>query len=146
MKKYELSSSLTGLCMELVYDNNEHLIGCTVSDAKDLDYLEVVNKAMRWSILNLSQLTYLHNWVEQKKKDWVLTEIKEVVSFEDFWEAYGVKKDKKVSQDVWKRLKALEQQKAINAISRYNNELKLSNEFKKHPKTYLRQKKWEDYE
>lgn len=147
MKIFELYTPHTGLKTNLKYHEEGYLLGIEVVGFGDEVTGESVISKIAWLAKNVFETRYLFEKMEEyKDRGWQLTEINPEITFELFWETYAHKKDKKVSRDVWYKLKDIEKQKAFEAIERYDSELARDGIAKKHPKTYLRQKKWEDYE
>jgi len=73
------------------------------------------------------------------------TEVIEEITFELFYEKYGVKEGKSKAQIAWNKLKAEERTAAYNYIARYNSLLAQKQwQSKAMPVTYLNQKRWLD--
>lgn len=67
------------------------------------------------------------------------------LSFEKFYEMYGVRKSKAKSLVKWEKLDIDSKKKIIDTLPMYLNDTP-DIKFRKHPITYLNQKVWEDYE
>jgi hypothetical protein len=66
-------------------------------------------------------------------------------TFEQFWDAYGVKKNKHEAERKWKKLKPKEVAHIEAVLSKFledNSDVK----FRPHPTTFINQKRWLDYE
>lgn len=87
----------------------------------------------------LNQLSILVNQVERLK----LTEVKEDITFEMFWNKYDEKKlsSKKRSEAKWNRMQKSEQIKAYNFINRYFLSIP-GGVAKKYAETYLNAENW----
>ncbi len=70
------------------------------------------------------------------------SELTREITFEIFWDKYEYKVGKTESIDQWKKLSKVDQQAAYYFIPQYNARLKLSNEARRHPATYLHKKTW----
>lgn len=66
------------------------------------------------------------------------------LSFECFYEAYGNKVDKKVSERRWANLSKADKVSALNYIPIYNAQLVRTGVAKMHPSTYLSKARWND--
>lgn len=66
------------------------------------------------------------------------------LTFDLFYDAYGVKEGKKKAEASWKKLSAGEQLKAYLYIKTLEGKLKISGLAKPYPATYLNNKRWED--
>ena len=66
------------------------------------------------------------------------------VTFEQFYEAYGVKEGKKKAEAAWKKLPPAEQVKAYHYIPRLRTKKQISTEALPYPATYLNQARWND--
>jgi len=67
------------------------------------------------------------------------------IQFYNFWDLYGLKKEIKVCQDKWAKLEPQEKEKAIKSIPLYIASLS-DIRYQKHPKTFINQKTWLDFE
>lgn len=67
------------------------------------------------------------------------------LSFERFYEMYGVRKSKAKSLDKWNKLDLDSKRKIFDTLPIYLNDTP-EIKFRKHPITYLNQKVWEDYD
>jgi hypothetical protein len=66
-------------------------------------------------------------------------------TFEEFYEAYGVKLDKKRAETGWNRLSKADRTAAYLGIARYNRHLAAHPwKNKKEPKTYISHRSWEN--
>ena len=73
------------------------------------------------------------------------TEVIEQITFELFYEKYGLKEGRIKAQSAWNKLKAEEQTAAYKHITRYNSLLAQKQwQGKAMPATYLNQKRWLD--
>jgi hypothetical protein len=70
------------------------------------------------------------------------SELTREITFEIFWEKYAYKVGKAEAFEQWKKLSKVDQQAAYYFIPQYNARLKLSNEARRHPATYLHKKTW----
>lgn len=80
-----------------------------------------------------------------KKLNYPLVEIDAPTpSFEEFWEAYGLKKDKKKAELRWNKLNPDSKVRSVQYIEKYNNDLVRNGFAKKMAKTYLNDECWND--
>ena len=66
------------------------------------------------------------------------------VTFENFWERYDKKVNKKRCEQLWFKLTEADRQVCLSKIQRYKNYCKMNNRITKDPDTYLRNRSWED--
>ena len=63
--------------------------------------------------------------------------------FEEFWEEYDKKTDKKRSESLWKKMSKDKKEQAINYIEGYKKG-QPDKKYRKNPDTYLRNETWND--
>lgn len=88
-----------------------------------------------------------HEKSMQQHSDSNATELKKgsLVGFEDFWEAYGLKKSRKACETKWKGLSRDDKSKALEVVGDHN--LITAHDgarYRPHPLTWLNQRRWED--
>ena len=67
------------------------------------------------------------------------------LSFEAFWNVYGIKQKRIVTEKLWNKLSKSDRMAAIQAVRKYNNWLARQNGIAKQlPDTFIRQKRWLD--
>jgi hypothetical protein len=78
-----------------------------------------------------------------KSLGYKLTEIKLLaITFDDFWEKFDYKFDRKRAEDKWKKLPPEQKQNAFDYIEKYKNELRRSGVAQMYAKTYLQNQVW----
>ena len=90
---------------------------------------------------------FLITGIEPFKSDskFRVQEIKNNLSFENFWNSFGYKfGNKKKAENVWKLLTEVQKAKAIAYIPKYKNMIINSNINHLYPETYLRQRRYEN--
>ena len=65
-------------------------------------------------------------------------------TFQQFWDAYGMKRDRYAAERVWKRLKASDQRDAYNGITRYREDCERRGVSIMYGQGYLSHRRWED--
>ena len=63
-------------------------------------------------------------------------------SFEEFWQRYDYKFDRKRAEDKWNKLKDADKIAAISYIEKYKNELRRTGVAQMYAKTYLQNQVW----
>lgn len=137
MKRYELISERSNIIVELHYE--KQLLQAVIFKGGNArpEYFVFVVK-------NMDTEGKMHTAARHYGYSVELIEDSARVSFEDFWERYGYKVDKKRALDKWKKLKPEEQRRAVEYISKYKNELRRTGVAQMYPKTYLQNKIWEE--
>lgn len=64
--------------------------------------------------------------------------------FYKFWDAYGLKRNKRRAEQTWNRLTAGEKRAAIAGITPYRNTCQRQGIAMMYPQNYLRDHRWED--
>ncbi len=64
--------------------------------------------------------------------------------FQEFWDAYGLKRDRVAAERVWKRLSAADKRKAISAIADYRTDCVRRGVNRMYAQGYLSHRRWED--
>lgn len=84
---------------------------------------------------------------ELNKAPIVVTTISKIVTFEDFYKAYGYFVDRQVANDRWDKLSDKDKIEAYNAIPAYFAFCDRQRVAKKYPSTYLnnQKKSWTDF-
>lgn len=155
--RYSIQSQSTGLEAELDYqvfvddsfDLREVLVAVKISNAEYLTLSREDRMIPYHTICQgigfLSTHCRTSEELERTAKAnyWKLFKLSERVSFEDFWEAYNHKVDKKRAQDKWKKLKPADQLKAYRYIGKYLSELRTTGVAQLYPKTYIQNRVWE---
>lgn len=136
MKRYELISERSNIIVELHYE--KQLLQAVIFKGGNArpEYFLFVVKNMETEVKMLTAARHYGYSVELLESG--------QVTFEDFWERYGYKVDKKRALDKWKKLKPAEQRRAVEYISKYKNELRRTGVAQMYPKTYLQNKIWEE--
>lgn len=75
---------------------------------------------------------------------YIFTEVLTEVTFERFYEEYGVKEARKKAQSAWDKLAAKEQLKAYNYIPKLRTKTMNASIAMPYPATYLNQQRWND--
>lgn len=136
---FEISRQASNFTATLTYNPSGDLIAVEITCERVRPYEDI-----EWIAHTCRNTNLLKEAV--KSTGLTLTERKQAISFDTFWQSYNLKRDRKTCEELWERLTPIERLKAYNAIERYNNEIILDQVPKKHPKSFLRQKKWLDYE
>jgi hypothetical protein len=83
----------------------------------------------------------------KKESDFIILETIEELNvwptFEDFWDEYDKKVDKKASVKLWEKLQQIEKEKIMIHVPDYVNATP-DVKFRKDPKTYLHNRSWEN--
>lgn len=64
--------------------------------------------------------------------------------FDDFWESYGLKRNRKGAEDVWKKLSQKDRYAALQGIAAYRDDCQMHGTIMMHPRNYLYYRRWED--
>ena len=67
-----------------------------------------------------------------------------VVSFKDFWDAYGLKRDRISAERAWNRLSAKDKKNAFEGIGQYRDECRRSGVSMMYAQGYINHRRWED--
>ena len=65
-------------------------------------------------------------------------------TFEQFWNLYGLKRDKVAAERAWKRLSAKDRCAAVEGIKPYRQDCADHNRMMMYPQGYLNHRRWED--
>lgn len=65
-------------------------------------------------------------------------------TFQRFWDAYGLKRDRFAAERAWNRLSATDKRKAISAIPDYNADCARRGINRMYAQGYLNHHRWED--
>ena len=65
-------------------------------------------------------------------------------SFQDFWDAYALKRDRIAAERAWKHLSAKDQQAAIAGIAAYREDCERRGISRMYAQGYLNHHRWED--
>lgn len=65
-------------------------------------------------------------------------------TFEQFWNLYGIKRDKIAAERAWKRLAAKDRRAAVDGIKSYRQDCTDHNRMMMYPQGYLNHRRWED--
>ena len=66
------------------------------------------------------------------------------IPFAVFWDAYGLKKDRKAAEGAWKRLSARDRRAAVEGIAAYREECRRTGVSMMYGPGYLNHRRWED--
>lgn len=96
-----------------------------------------------WLLTNMPMHLNALEQLKKKSKTITLTQVKQQISFDDFWNRYDHKavSSKKKALTAWNRMPKAEQIKAYNYIGRYLQSLP-GGVAKKYAETYLNQELW----
>jgi len=138
---YTVTGANTSVMWKFTYDAAGHLRAFEFIDGaldqKQIDWLFTGNR-----------FPYSENRFKsilQPLKNFVITQGEPDLSFESFWNAYGKKEKKLLTERAWKKISDVDKIGALRYIKRYNQSLKQSNGIaKQYPDTYLNQKRWLD--
>lgn len=135
--KFQLTSTSWGGEIRLAYDELGLLTNCDISGAT------LSEKQHVWFLKNLprelAELRKLIDGVPTAK----LTEVSEVVGFDDFWNRYGEKtrSSKKKAITRWNRMSDSDRVKAYNFIPKYEKTIEAW-QTKMYCETYLNKELW----
>ena len=65
-------------------------------------------------------------------------------TFEEFWNAYGLKRDRIAAERAWNKLNANDKRAAIAGIASYTNDCKQRGISRMYGQGYLNHRRWED--
>ena len=133
MKQFEIHSTKTDIITTLSFEGNK-LCGVRFSVAPERP------ESFSYTAHYMPTIEAMYEKCKELK--YKVVEIT-AYTFEEFWERYNHKVDKKRAKDQWARLKAEEQARAIAYVPEYDKELRKTGVAKMHPKTYLYNKIWE---
>jgi len=105
--------------------------------------------SFKWAGEQFITVSKLESAVEHYRcRNWSLEEVfladAPPPTFDEFWEAYGYKYDKKEARDKWVKLKDNDKRLAFRFIGRYKAEKRQTGAFLAYPKTYLHKRVWEE--
>jgi len=66
------------------------------------------------------------------------------ITFKEFWDAYGLKRDKVAAERAWKRLGKRDQRAAFNGIAAYREDCEKHGRMMMYAQGYLNHRRWED--
>lgn len=66
------------------------------------------------------------------------------VEFTEFWDAYGLKRDRMSADRVWRRMSQKDRRAALAGISAYRETCRTSGIAMAYPAKYLSHRRWED--
>jgi hypothetical protein len=133
MKEYLFTSQTFAGYLKFVYDSEGVLV-----------------KFENNATLNDTQLFYLSKNFPFAESDLAVVldkgKIQEVtdLTFERFWNEYGLKKDRIQAEDYWRKMPENEKAKAISGIKRYRFDCKANNRQMIYAVRYLRNKRYMD--
>ena len=70
--------------------------------------------------------------------------MKKAVSFQEFWDAYALKRDRLAAERAWKKLTATDQRAAIAGIAAYREDCQRRGIAMMYAQGYLSHRRWED--
>ena len=70
--------------------------------------------------------------------------MKKAITFEQFWDAYGLKRDKIAAERAWNKLPAKDRQAAFSGISAYRQDCADHNRMMMYAQGYITHRRWED--
>jgi len=134
--KYILKSHRNPYHVTVAYGPNGTLTGIQFSEEISLEeFLRVT-----------SQIDYEESALKRRFARFprLITEVPEDLGFQAFWDAYGLKRNKKRAERLWGKMSEKQKTAALAYIPKYINSLKLSGVAQKYPDTYLMNEVWED--
>ena len=139
-RKFKLLTKKTGVETTLVFAPNQVLIGIEFENADAIIepnfFYYVVQKMYSIEAMNK----------EVKAMGYELEELEipppKIPTFDEFYDKYDYKFDRKRANDSWDKLKDVEKINAVKYIPIYNSERIRSGVAKMYPKTYLNAKVW----
>lgn len=69
---------------------------------------------------------------------------KKTPEFKDFWDAYGLKRDRYAAEIAWKRLSARDRAAAVKGIEAYREDCRMRGIAMMYGQGYLNHRRWED--
>ena len=66
------------------------------------------------------------------------------ISFDSFWDAYGLKRDRIAAERAWKRLSAKDRKAAFDGVARYREDCRQRGISMMYAQGYLSHRRWED--
>lgn len=66
------------------------------------------------------------------------------IDFQTFWDAYGLKRDRRAAERAWRRLSAKDQRAAYAGISAYREDCQRRGISMMYAQGYLNHRRWED--
>jgi hypothetical protein len=138
IQKFDIrSSKLPDLTLRLYYSEQGQLLGFRLSRPTDEATFNQLAVAVQY---NLADLLHLY-----RNSRHLITRVVENLTFDHFWLRYNYKVHKHQAQKIWEKLRDDDRQAAYDKIPLYDRELRQTHAAKLFPKTYLNQRKWEDY-
>jgi hypothetical protein len=137
MTTYLATSRAYGGCIALTYNEEDQLAIVNLSEAQ-------LSPRQREWVLRHAPLhpSGLPEFARHTRS--ILTEQPQQITFEMFYQAYGVKEARKKAQTAWNKLSRAEQVKAYRYIPRLKNKYLNSGVPLPYPATYLNQQRWND--
>lgn len=137
MTTYTATSNKFGGHITLTFDDEGNL-RCV-----DMTQAELSTEWHEWLFRNLPlHVSKLPRYTEVTR--FIITEHLQEVTFEQFYNAYGVKEARKKAFAAWNRLSKAEQLKAYNYIPRLKTKTINTSIAMPYPATYLNQQRWND--
>lgn len=137
MKKYIGTSHTVAGAIYLCYNANGQLVAVDISEAQ-LNELQHT-----WLLKNLPLTEEVLPKLATAIK-YIFSEVLTEVTFERFYDEYGVKEARKKAQNAWDKLNKNEQLKAYNYIPKLRTKTMNASIAMPYPATYLNQQRWND--
>lgn len=67
-----------------------------------------------------------------------------IITFQQFWDAYGLKRDRFAAERVWKRMNSIDRLAAYNGIASYRADCEQRGICMMYGQGYLTHRRWED--
>lgn len=136
MKKYQLSKDTIAGVITVGYLNGR----LELIDTSEAQLTEKQHEILFGRVpVDEDKLPAFCDWLKV-----VCIEVNEVISFEDFYQMYGVKEGRKKAEAIWAKMPKAEQFKAYRYTQRLKAKKSHSGEAMPYPATYLNQKRWND--
>ena len=140
MKRFLLTSPNFDGELRLVYGPDNWVLGI------DLTACQMRQNQLEYFLRRVPAVYTKESWMEAFGKAQLAVVVEDVaVSFDDFWEAYGLKRNRNRCEPLWKKMGTADRTKALHGLSAYTRHLQL-NLWKNRadPDTYLRRRYWEN--
>ena len=135
MKTYHLTSTAFTGYVSIVFGDNGLL------QSTDMSTATLSEQQQRWFLHNIPSVEADLQRIIASSDTAKIMEVKQEVTFEDFYRRYGNKVGKKEAQRKWARMSKAEQIKAYNFIPKYLQGLTVAMMY---PASYLNAERWND--
>lgn len=136
MRKFLVKSHTSDLEIVFEYGATGSLIGFSLNkEVPKEDFVRI--SLLVEKVQNYQELQHLY-----RKFPKLVVELKDTPTFDDFWETYNYKVDRKRAEEKWGKLKDNDKTRALGFIKSYESERAQTGAAKMYAKTYLTNQIW----